>query len=384
MAQSGNGRRGEKDPAQGVRPPGALSRVRTAGLVGLLVLAVMAVILLCVVAAGFVGSAIMDAGLLSFERLTSVGSVVTLVFLVSTIIAVALALGINRTLVTPLRVFTAALGELARGNFSFRLERPRTRLRLREADEFVDSFNTAAAELASTEMMRESFVSDFSHEFRTPINSLCGFAQLLREDGLTPEERAEYLGIIIEESQRLAGLSERVLALSKIEHVQILPDVGPVDVAEQLRRAVVMLEPKWSARGVTVSVSADPCVIDGNADYLMQVWTNLIDNAVKFSPEGGCVSVALYGGRQGEEGRDGAGDEVTCWVSDEGCGMDERTRAHLFDRFYQGDTSHASEGSGLGLALVKRIVELHRGTVEVQSAPGAGSTFEVRLPVRHA
>ena len=131
MAQGGNKRRGEKGTAQGVRPPGTLSRVRTAVLVGLLVLAVMAVILLCVVAAGFVGSAIVDAGLLSFERLTSVGSVVTLVFLGSTIIAVALALGINRTLVTPLRVFTAALGELARGNFSFRLEHPRTRLRLR-------------------------------------------------------------------------------------------------------------------------------------------------------------------------------------------------------------------------------------------------------------
>ncbi|OUP08018.1 HAMP domain-containing sensor histidine kinase [Collinsella sp. An2] len=382
MAQSYNGRRGEKDPARGVRTPGTLSRVRTAVLVGLLVLAVMAVILLCVIAAGFVGGALVNAGLLSFERLTSIGNVVTMTFLVSTIIAVVLALGINWTLVTPLRVFTAALGELARGNFSFRLERPRTRLR--EADEFVNSFNTAATELASTKMMRESFVSDFSHEFRTPINSLCGFAQLLREDDLAPEERAEYLDIIIEESQRLASLSERVLALSKIEHMQILPDVGPVDVAEQLRRAVLMLEPKWSGRGVTVNVVADPCVIDGNADYLMQVWTNLIDNAVKFSPEGGRVSVALYGGRQGEEGRNEAADEIICWISDEGCGMDERTRTHLFDRFYQGDTSHASEGSGLGLALVQRIVELHRGTVEVQSAPGAGSTFEVRLPVRRA
>lgn len=361
---------------------GTLSKVRTAGLVGALVLAVMAVVVLICTVVGFAGSALVAHGLLSYDRLVSVSSVVTVMFAGSVVIAVIVALGVNRTLVRPLRLFTAALAELARGNFDFRLERPRGTVHLREADEFVESFNTAARELAGTEMMRESFISDFSHEFRTPINSLCGFAQLLREDDLTPEERAEYLDIIIEESQRLAGLSERVLALSKIEHVEILPDVERVDVAEQLRRAVVMLEPKWSRRGVRVDVNADPCVIDGNADYLMQLWVNLIDNAVKFSPDGGTVSVALYGGRQGEEGHEAG--EVTCWVSDEGCGMDEATREHLFDRFYQGDTSHAGEGSGLGLALAARIVELHRGSIDVQSSPGRGSVFEVRLPARRA
>lgn len=361
---------------------GTLSKARTAGLVGALVLAVMAVVVLICTVVGFAGSALVAHGLLSYDRLVSVSSVVTVMFAGSVVIAVIVALGVNRTLVRPLRLFTAALAELARGNFDFRLEHPRGQVRLRETDEFVESFNTAARELAGTEMMRESFISDFSHEFRTPINSLCGFAQLLREDDLTPEERAEYLDIIIEESQRLAGLSERVLALSKIEHVEILPEVERVDVAEQLRRAVVMLEPKWSRRGVRVDVSADPCVIDGNADYLMQLWVNLIDNAVKFSPEGGSVSVALYGGRQGEEGREAG--KVTCWVSDEGCGMDDETRAHLFDRFYQGDTSRASEGSGLGLALAARIVELHRGSIDVQSSPGRGSVFEVRLPARRA
>lgn len=374
--------RARRTDGQGDYLLGTLSRARTAGLVGLLVLAIMAVIALVCAVAGLVGSYAVDAGAITFEELVSARSILTVMVAGSAAIAVIVAFGVNRTLVTPLRVYTAALGELARGNFSFRLERPSGTLRLREADEFVESFNTAAAELAGTEMMRESFIGDFSHEFRTPINSLCGFAQLLREDDLTPEERAEYLDVIIEESQRLAGLSERVLALSKIENVEILPEIERVDVAEQLRRAVVMLEPKWSRKDVRVDVSADPCVIDGNADYLMQLWTNLLDNAVKFSPEGGSVSVALYGGRQGEEGREAG--EVTCWVSDEGCGMDDETRAHLFDRFYQGDTSHASEGSGLGLALTARVVELHRGTIEVQSSPGKGSVFEVRLPARRA
>lgn len=374
--------RARRTDGQGDHLQGTLSRARTAGLVGLLALAIMAVIALVCTVVGIVGSALVDAGVITFERLTSLSSVFAVMFCGSVLIALIVAVGINRTLATPLRVFTAALGELARGNFDFRLERPRGTVRLREADEFVESFNTAAAELAGTEMMRESFIGDFSHEFRTPINSLCGFAQLLREDDLTPEERTEYLDVIIEESQRLAALSERVLALSKIENVEILPEIERVDVAEQLRRAVVMLEPKWSRKDVRVDVSADPCVIDGNADYLMQLWTNLLDNAVKFSPEGGSVSVALYGGRRSEEGREAS--EVTCWVSDEGCGMDDETRAHLFDRFYQGDTSHASEGSGLGLALAARIVELHRGTIEVQSSPGRGSVFEVRLPARRA
>lgn len=361
--------------------PPALSGLRTVVLVLSLVALIFIVVVAVVTVTGFSGAALVDAGLLALDELTSPRSVVTVILAGSALVAVVIAVGINRTLVAPLRRMTAAVEELARGNYDIRVE-PHGALRLREIDEFARSFNTAAAELGSTELMREGFISDFSHEFRTPINSLCGFAQLLREDDLGPEERREYLDIIVEESQRLAGLSERILALSRIEHVEILTDVEPVALDEQLRRAVVMLEPKWSAKGVSVDVNADPCAVEGNADYLMQLWTNLIDNAVKFSPEGGSVSVALYGGRQGEEGR--AADEVTCWVSDEGCGMDETTLAHLFDRFYQGDTSHASEGSGLGLALVKRIVELHHGSVDVQSTPGQGSVFEVRLPVRRA
>lgn len=124
------------------------------------------------------------------------------------------------------------------------------------------------------------------------------------------------------------------------------------------------------------------CTVHGNTDYLAQLWTNLLDNAIKFSPAGGHVSIALYGGRQ-DEGHIGSGEAVV-WISDEGCGMDSETKAHIFERFYQGDTSHASAGSGLGLTLCRRIVELHGGSIDVQSAPGKGSVFEVRLPLRGA
>lgn len=290
--------------------------------------------------------------------------------------------GASITLVAPLRRMTLAMEHLAQGDFSYHMEVKRA-FSLREVREFAESFNVAAAELAGTEMMRAGFVSDFSHEFRTPINSLSGFAQLPLDDDLAPDERREYASIIVEEANRLAGLSERILLLSKVEAASILPDVERVDVAEQVRRAAILLEPKFSEAGVSVDLSLDAAYVQGSEDYLMQLWLNLLDNAVKFSPAGGRVSVALYGGRSGEDGRPCGGDEVVAWISDEGCGMDSETRAHIFDRFYQGDSSHASQGSGLGLALCRRIAELHGGTIEAQSAPGKGSVLEVRLPRAH-
>ncbi|OUP11186.1 molecular chaperone Hsp90 [Collinsella sp. An2] len=359
-----------------------LSPMRTVALVSALTAIIATIIIAFVSCVGMLGSHLVDAGLVSFERLTSISSVVFVVIAGSLIIAALICLLVNRTFVNPLRRMTAAMKELARGNFDFRIANTE-RLSVREVDEFVKSFNTAAQELGSTEMMRASFISDFSHEFRTPINALRGFAQLLRDsDDLTRSEQREYLDIIVEESERLAGLSERILSLSKMEALAILPDVGRVDVAETIRRAVALEEHRAAERGIEITLALDPCTCSGNTDYLVQLWTNLLNNAVKFSEPGGHIDVALYGGRAGEEGRDSTADELVCWISDEGCGMDAETREHLFDRFYQGDTSHAGEGSGLGLALCRRIVELHDGCISVESSPGKGSTFEVRLPLR--
>ena len=360
----------------------AWSRTRTIAVTVMLAAFIAAVIAVFCTAMGAAVTFLVESGVVSFERLTSPDVVIGFIAFGSMALATILTACLYRTLGKPLRQMTAAVQQLARGNFSVRMPERRA-WHLREVDEFARAFNTAAEELAGTEMMRAGFISDFSHEFRTPINSLSGFAQLLQEDGLSPEERAEYLRLIVDESARLAGLSERILLLSKMEAAAILPDAGDVDVTETVRRAAAIVEPKAAAKGMALALSLDECRIRGNGDYLVQLWTNLLDNAVKFSPEGGQVSVALYGGRAGEEDRGAsAGDHVACWVSDEGPGMDATTREHLFDRFYQGDTSHASEGSGLGLALCKRIAELHGGSIEAASAPGKGSTFEVRLPVR--
>lgn len=356
---------------------GPWSGARTAAVTAMLAALIAVIIAGFCIAMGYAGTFLVESGIVSLERLTSLDVVVGFIAFGSTALAVILAVCLYRTLGMPLRQMTAAMQRLARGDFSVRMAE-RGAWHLREVDEFARAFNTAAAELAGTETMRAGFISDFSHEFRTPINSLSGFAQLLQADDLSPEERAEYLQIVVDESQRLAGLSERILLLSKMEAATILPDVEDVAIAETIRRAAAIVEPKAAAKRVKLGLSLDECSVRGNGDYLVQLWTNLLDNAVKFSPPGAPVSVALYGGRADEEGW--VSDCVTCWVSDEGPGMDERTRAHLFDRFYQGDTSHAAEGSGLGLALCRRIAELHGGSIEVASIPGKGSTFEVRLP----
>lgn len=355
------------------------SIARSIGLGAILALIIALFITATISFIGVLGSHLVSAGIISYERLTSPSSIIFVIVLGSILLSVLLSTCINRTLIRPIRIMSAAMSELAKGNFKVRINLS-NKHNVREVTEFSENFNTAAKELGGTELMRTNFISDFSHEFRTPINSLSGFAQLLREGDLTPEEQREYLDIIVDESERLAELSERILALSKIEAVSIVPDIQQVDIAEQLRRTVLVLEPKWSKKNVAVQLGIDECTIQGNRDYLSQLWINILDNAIKFSPEGGTVSVALYGGRQGEEGRNTSNDEIVCWISDEGCGMDNETQKHLFDKFYQGDTSHASEGSGLGLAVCKRVVDLHHGRIEVQSSGGNGTVFEIRLP----
>lgn len=356
------------------------SLARSIGLGAILALIIAVLIAVMVSIIGVTGSHLVSAGIISYERLTALSSVLLVIGVGSIVLSVIISACINHTLIRPIRIMSAAMNELAKGNFKVRINLT-NKHNVREVTEFSENFNTAAKELGGTELMRSNFISDFSHEFRTPINSLSGFAQLLREGNLTPEEQKEYLDIIVSESERLAGLSERILALSKIEAVSIVPDIQQVDIAEQLRRAVLILEPKWSKKNVSVQLGVDECSIQGNKDYLSQLWLNILDNAIKFSPEGGSVSVALYGGRQDEEGRNPEKDEIACWISDEGCGMDSKTQKHLFDKFYQGDTSHASEGSGLGLAVCKRVVDLHHGSIEVQSNKENGAVFEIRLPV---
>ncbi len=270
----------------------------------------------------------------------------------------------TRRMLRPISRLTEATRKVAEGDFTVRLPADRRD----ELGELMENFNNMAQELQSIEYLQKDFISNVSHEFKTPIASIQGFATLLKSPETTNDEREEYTSIIIKESQRLSRLSQNLLRLSKLEYQQRLTSQEQFSLDEQLRQTVLLLEPEWAQREIRWDVNLENTVIRGDAELMQQVWINLLENAIKFSPQGGEIALSLY-----------VSDVVKVRIRDQGIGMDESTQARIFERFYQGDTSHAHEGNGLGLPLAKRIIDLHGGTLRVKSSPGLGSTFTVEL-----
>lgn len=297
--------------------------------------------------------------------------VISFFVIVSAVIGLIFARLFSDPPLRPFRQLIDAIDRLAKGDFSARIHL-NSPLNPYEFVQLTESFNKMAEELGNTEILRTDFIHNFSHEFKTPINSMRGFAKILQQGDCTPEEQKEYLDIIVRESERLSALATNVLNLTRLENQSAPPEQAEYDVAEQVRHTLLLLESKWSAKNLEPELELpDHLLFTASADLLGQVWLNLLDNAVKFSPEGGKLAVTLQ--------EDGSG-ALRFTVTDEGPGMDETTQKHIFDKFYQGDTSHATEGNGIGLAIVKKIVDLMGGTVTVLSTPGSGSTFTVTLP----
>ncbi len=291
---------------------------------------------------------------------------IPLLMVISAVVGVALTVIFSRVPLRPVQELIQAINQLADGNFHVRIHLDLTQ-------EFVrlsDSFNRMAQELENTELLRSDFINNFSHEFKTPIVSLRGFARLLKSDSLSRQEREEYLDIIIHESNRLSQLATNVLNLSKIEKLNILSDMETFGLSEEIRQSILLLASKWQKKEIELIIDMDELDYHGSRDLLNQGWINLIDNAIKFSPEKGKIKIKLHRKH----------DMVVFQILDNGCGMEEATKAHIFDRFYQGDPSHTTEGNGIGLTVVQKIVELHKGTIDVQSEAGIGTTFTVSLP----
>lgn len=293
-----------------------------------------------------------------------------LLLLISAFIGTAVAWLFSRSTLRPMRRLIAATREVAAGNFEVRVDLGH----VVEMRELAASFNTMAQELANTETLRRDFVNDFSHEFKTPIVSIRGFAKLLQQEDTSDAERVEYAGIIVQESERLVNLSKNILDLSRLENLEIVSERGPFSLDEQIRQTIALMEPRWSAGDINIEVDLEPLELVSNEDMVQQVWVNLLDNAIKFTPSGGIIDLSLQ--RQG--------DEAVFRIADDGSGMDAAQLAHIFDRFYQGDTSHAGSGNGLGLSICQRIIELCGGSLAVESAPQKGATFTVRLPLAPA
>ncbi len=260
---------------------------------------------------------------------------------------------------------TTAITRITNGDFAYRIE-------LDESDGFgevYENFNKMAAELSSVKTLREDYVSNFSHEIKTPLAAISGFARLLAEGTLTEEESKETLGIIVKESERLSRLSHNILILSKVENQKVVGECKEYRLDLQITDCVIMLERQWSEKNITINTDMQSVTYRGDEQLLQQVWVNLLINAIKYTPEGGEITVKL-------SLRNG---KTVAKVIDNGIGMTEEQTTHAFDKYYQAKPTKISAGSGLGLAICKRICELVGGDIAVKSKLGEGSTFTVTL-----
>ena len=283
---------------------------------------------------------------------------------ISTVFGIGLSFAYSAIIIRASKPYINALDKVAEGDFSVRIEDSAAFANLNLAK----NFNYMVSQLDSVETLRENFVSDFSHEFKTPIVSIAGFAKLLKDPSLTAEQRNEYLDVIIDESNRLVELSESVLLLNRLEGQQITKEKYELD--EQIRQCVLMFEQQCESKGIELNVDLqDHVVINSSYKLLSQVIVNLLSNAVKFTESGGAITV----------GCKTKGLNVIITVKDTGCGMDEETKSNIFNKFFQGDTSRTTQGNGLGLSIVKKIVDMLDGQIFVASKVGEGSTFTVLL-----
>ncbi len=266
----------------------------------------------------------------------------------------------------PVQVLTRAHEQVQDGDFSVRLPDNIPG----EMGELMRSFNDMTEALGSTAYLQKDFISSISHEFKTPIASIRGFARLLQMPGVTDEQKAEYIDLIAKESERLSRLSETLLRLSALEQQNALASLSAFSLDEQLRQVILRLEPAWSAKDIGWQIDLNEVTLTSDQELLNQVWVNLLQNAIKFSPDGSDIEVRVF--REGN---------AIVEIQDHGCGMSEEAQKRIFDKFYQADKSRKQEGVGLGLSLVKRIVDLMGGAVTVTSSLGEGSTFRVELPV---
>jgi len=273
----------------------------------------------------------------------------------------------SRFLIKPIRSMTTATEKMSRGDFEVELNLNRKD----ELGTLAQSFDRMARELKQIEQMRQDFVSNVSHEMQSPLTSITGFAKALRDGVVSGDNRARYLDIIAAESERLSRLSDNLLHLASLEseHHPFEPRAFALD--EQIRKNVVALEPQWSKKHITIELELPIVKIVADQDQLSQVWTNLLGNAIKFTPEGGKIHVGLRYSK----------NEVIVTIADTGIGIPLENMEHVFERFYKADRSRnrSRTGSGIGLAIVKKIIELHGGRIQVHSTPGKGTTFEVIL-----
>ncbi|MCD8180357.1 MAG: HAMP domain-containing histidine kinase [Firmicutes bacterium] len=299
----------------------------------------------------------------------SLGTLFSLIVYVSAVIGLIIAFFSSRYSLKPVNQLINQLERLSKGDFSTRIKFGNPIAVHPAFRNIENSFNKTAEELERTEMLRGDFINNFSHEFKTPIVSIAGFAKMLRVADLSEEERAEYLEIIEEESLRLSYMATNVLNLTRVENQTILTNVSKYNLSEQIRQDILMLTDMWTQKNLILDIDFAEYTIEANKELLEQAWINLLNNAVKFSDDGGTVSVTISESE----------DNISVAISNGGKTIPAEKLDRIFNKFYQADESHSAEGNGIGLAIVKKVVELHNGGINVKSENGK-TTFTVILP----
>ncbi|MBK1813043.1 HAMP domain-containing histidine kinase [Clostridium sp. YIM B02505] len=297
-------------------------------------------------------------------------SITQSVLLISTLIICAVigsltVFFVTKQIVKPIEYFSDSTKEIAKGNFDVEIN-------YKSEDEMgalADNFNAMIGELKSMEYLRKDFMSSVSHEFKTPIASIQGFVEILKDKNLPKESFDEYTDIIIEETKRLNNLCSNMLRLSRLDNQIIQSEAKTFSLDEQIRKTLLLLEEQWSKKNLELNLNLDKVIYNGDEELMQQVWVNLIGNAIKFSNNEGYIDISLKKDKQ----------NIVVTIKDNGIGISEEAKSRIYEKFYQGDPSRASEGNGLGLAIVKRIVEICNGDIIFESKVYEGTVFKVIL-----
>ncbi len=328
-------------------------------------LIVFGVLLCTVITLTIIGVICYKIGFLDIATTNNVVWSFVVFFASGLITGIVLYLIFSKVTLKPLNGLIDGINKLAEGKYETRLTVGKNVV----LDDVRVSFNKLATELQNTELIQSDFINNFSHEFKTPIVSICGFAKLLNDQSLSAEKRTEYAEIIEKQARRLSAMATNVLNLTKLESQNILSEVTCFNLAEQIRLSVLLLENKWQEKNIEFNLNLDECNVTADQELLNQVWINLIDNAVKFSIDNGQIDVAL---KKLET-------DYIITIINQGVTIPQDELPRIFSKFYQADKSHKHQGNGIGLSIVKRIIDLHGGQITATSDDGI-TTFTVSLP----
>ncbi|MFA5577324.1 MAG: HAMP domain-containing sensor histidine kinase [Tissierellaceae bacterium] len=315
---------------------------------------------------GFLAFLLLKTGHLNLTNRNPLSPLWFILFM-SVIIGTSISAFVANKILKPITDFSIATDKIAKGDFDIRIDEDSP---IEEIRDLAKNFNIMAQELSGIETLKNDFITNVSHEFKTPIAAIEGYATLLQGDISNPEY-ADYTQMIIQSARQLNSLSNNILSLSKLENQEIILEKVSYRLDEQIRSAVLMLEPEWSPKNLDLQIDLINAEYVGNESFLMQVWLNLISNAIKFTPENGYIQIRLI-----KEDY-----SLIFTITDNGIGINKTNINHIFDKFYQGDITRKTVGNGLGLALAKRIIDLSNGSISVKSVIEKGTTFTVRLPV---